>query len=69
MFPVREVLLKELCHFDFSCTLRSTLHLVNSYLLSPMPQAPDLEHSPDPILVTADEDKVSRDSRAEHRHF
>lgn len=69
VFPVREVLLKELCHFDFSYTLRSALRFVNSYLPSPMPQAPDLEHSPVPILVTADEEKVSRDSRAEHCHF
>lgn len=69
MFPVQEVLLKELCHFDFSCTLRSALHFVNSYLLSPMPQAPDLEHNPVPILVTADEEEVSRDRRAEHCHF
>lgn len=69
VFPVREVLLKELCHFDFSYTLGSALRFVNSYLPSPMPQAPDLEHSPVPILVTADEEKVSHDSRAEHCHF
>lgn len=57
VFPVMEVLLQELCHFNFSSALCGALHFANSYLFSPMPQATGLEHSPVPILVITEKGK------------
>lgn len=43
---------------------------VNSYLLSPMPQATGLEHSPVPTLVIPEgRECISCHSRAQHCHF